>query len=94
MSQMNYRIEVTRQYLKDLKLARKRNLDENKLNDIIRKLSVGEALPPSNRDHSLTGNYKGYRECHISPDWLLIYSKEDNLKLLTLARTGTHSDLF
>lgn len=91
---MNYRIEVTRQYLRDLKLARKRNLDENKLNDIIRKLSGGEQLPPANRDHVLTGNYKGYRECHISPDWLLIYSKEDNLKLLTLLRTGSHSDLF
>lgn len=91
---MNYRIEVTRQYLKDLKLARKRNLDESRLNDIIRRLSGGEALPPANRDHALTGNYKGYRECHISPDWLLIYSKEDNLKLLTLVRTGSHSDLF
>ena len=70
---MNYELELTNQYLKDLKTARKRGLDESKLNDVIFKLLSGEMLPAKNRDHSLSGNYKGFRECHISPDWLLIY---------------------
>lgn len=91
---MKYTLEFTHQYLKDLKLARKRGLDENKLNEIILKLLSGEELTPKNRDHALTGNYKGFRECHISPDWLLIYSREDILKIVTLVRTGSHSDLF
>lgn len=54
----------------------------------------GEVLPPKNRDHFLTGNYKGFRECHISPDWLLIYSRDVTVKIVTLVRTGTHSDIF
>lgn len=91
---MNYRIEVTKQYLKDLKLARKRNLDESKLNDIIKKLSSGEKLPPKNKDHPLINNYKNCRECHISPDWLLIYRRSDTLQIVSLLRTGSHSDLF
>ena len=77
-----------------MKLARKRGLDESKLNEIILKLVLGEELPKKNRDHSLTGNYKGFRECHISPDWLLIYSRDITVKIVTLVRTGTHSDLF
>ena len=84
---MSYQIEVTRQYLKDLKLARK-------LNDIIQKLSNGEVLPPKNRDHSLINDYKGCWECHITPDWLLIYRREDVLQIISLVRTGSHSDLF
>ncbi|WP_287935660.1 type II toxin-antitoxin system YafQ family toxin [Duncaniella freteri] len=87
---MNYRIEVSNQYLRDLKLARKRNLDESKLNDVIKTLASGAELPAKNRDHALTGNYKGYRECHISPDWLLIYSRNNILKILSLVRTGSH----
>lgn len=66
---MEYQIEVTHQYLRDLKLARKRNLDEAKLNKVIATLARGGALPSSNKDHVLTGNYKGYRECHVAPDW-------------------------
>lgn len=89
-----YKIEVTRQYLKDLKLARKRNLDEQKLNEVITKLASGETLPSKNRDHSLSGDYRGYRECHISPDWLLIYARHETIKVVSLIRTGTHSDLF
>ncbi len=89
-----YKLEVTRQYLKDLKLARKRGLDESKLNEIIFKLVSGIELPVKNHDHSLSGNYSGFRECHISPDWLLIYSKDTAIKIVTLVRTGTHSDLF
>lgn len=91
---MKYQLEFTRQYLKDLRLARKRGFDESKLNEIILRLLQGEALPARHKDHSLSGDYKGFRECHISPDWLLIYSREDSLKIVTLVRTGTHSDLF
>lgn len=91
---MAYKIEVTRQYLKDLKLARKRNFDEAKLIEIIKLLVEGKQLPPKNRDHSLSGDYKGYRECHITPDWLLIYSRDEIVKIVSLTRTGTHSDLF
>ena len=89
-----FELELTRQYLKDLKLARKRGLDESKLNEVILKLISGEVLPKKNRDHSLSGDYKGFRECHISPDWLLIYSRDITVKIITLVRTGTHSDLF
>ena len=89
-----FELELTHQYLKDLKLARKRGLDENKLNEIILKLISGDELLKKNRDHALTGNYKGFRECHIAPDWLLIYSRETTIKIVTLVRTGTHSDLF
>ena len=89
-----YELELPHQYLKDLKLARKRGLDESKLNKVILKLISSEELPQKNRDYSLTGNYKGFRECHISPDWLLIYSRETTVKIVTLIRTGTHSDLF
>ncbi len=89
-----YEIEVTNRFLKDLKLARKRNLDENKLNDIVRLLAEGKHIPEKNRDHPLVGDYKGCRECHVTPDWLLIYSIEDTLKIITLIRTGSHSDLF
>ncbi len=90
------RIDITGQYKKDLKLARKRHLPEDKLNEVIFKLATDEPLPESNRDHALHGDFEGTRECHISPDWLLIYSKEDDesVKVLTLIRTGSHSDLF
>lgn len=91
---MKYRLEFTRQYLKDLKLARKRNLNEEKLNEIILKLLNGEKLPAANKDHALKGNYKDCRECHIAPDWLLIYSVGESLKIITLIRTGSHADLF
>jgi mRNA interferase YafQ len=89
-----YRIEFTRQYLKDLKLARKRNFDEEKLNLIIQLLFSGSELPAKHRNHILKGNFQGLYECHVSPDWLLIYSKNETIRLITLIRTGTHSDLF
>lgn len=89
-----YRIILSHKYIKDLKLARKRGLDESKLNEVITFLMQGKTLPKKYKDHPLISNYKGYRECHISPDWLLIYSKDDSLKIVSLARTGTHSDLF
>lgn len=64
------------------------------LDDVIRKLSRGEQLEPQNNDHILTGNWNGYHECHIQPNWLLIYKIDNNQLILTLTRTGTHSDLF
>lgn len=84
------------QFKKDLKLARKRNLPEDELNDVIFKLANDIVLPAGNKDHALSGNYSNYRECHIKPDWLLIYGKMDTaeLRILNLVRTGTHSDLF
>ena len=89
-----YSLEFTNQYLKDLKLARKRKLDENKLNEIIRILISGKSLPSKYKNHMLTGQFKNLFECHINPDWLLIYSRNKTLKLIKLIRTGTHSDLF
>ena len=89
-----YKIEFTHQYLKDIKLARKRHLDESKLNYIIQLLSQGKPLPRQNKDHALTGQYTGFRECHIQPDWLLIYRYTEDEPILYLTRTGSHSDLF
>ena len=60
----------------------------------LKKLANGEELPPKNRDHALSGDFSGCRECHIQPDWLLIYEIDDNTLYLYLTRTGTHSDLF
>lgn len=84
------------QYKKDLKLARKRNLPEDELNKVIYDLSNDIPLSPEKKDHNLSGNLSGLRECHIQPDWLLIYNKEDEgeIHILNLIRTGTHSDLF
>ncbi len=84
----------TTQFKKDYKLAVKRHLKIDLLDDIIRALSRGETLPEINKDHALSGNWEGHRECHILPDWLLIYRIEEDVLILTLARTGTHSDLF
>lgn len=84
----------TTQFKKDYKLALKRHLEIERLDDIIRCLSRGETLPEKNKDHALTGAWVGHRECHILTDWLLVYRIEDDVLVLTLARTGTHSDLF
>ena len=89
-----YELYCTVKIKKDYKLARKRNLNIELLDEIIRKLARGEELPKENRDHALSGNWLGYRECHIQSDWLLIYRVEEGVLILTLTRTGTHSDLF
>lgn len=82
----------TSQFKKDVKRMRKRGKDFDKFKDVIKQLVAGEKLEAKYRDHYLVGQYKGSRECHIEPDWLLIYeSSEDELVLI---RTGTHSDLF
>lgn len=91
---MKYEIERTPTFKKDFKLDQKQGLDLNKLKEIITLLANGELLPPKNKDHQLKGNYKGHRECHIEPDWLLIYKIQDDMLILTLVRTGSHSKLF
>jgi len=86
------RILQTTQFKKDLKKQQKRGKDLQILKEVIELLFASEPLPPKNRDHALTGNWVGWRDCHLEPDWLLIYKmKPDEL---VLGRTGTHSDLF
>ncbi len=89
-----YELEMTKQFRKDYKLARKRGFPTNLLWDVIDKLVAQEALEEKHHDHALTGNYIGFRECHIKPDFLLIYAVDDGKLVLTASRTGTHSDLF
>ena len=79
---------------KDVKMAKKRGYNLDLLNDIVEKLARQEPLPKKNRDHSLTGDFIGFRECHIQTDWLLVYRVNDEELILFLTRTGTHSDLF
>lgn len=81
-------------FKKDYKRVIKRGYNAKLLEEIIGKLANGESLPEKNKDHSLSGNYIGCRECHITPDWLLIYEINNNDLILYLTRTGTHSDLF
>lgn len=94
MKKAKYIVKTTSQFKKDYKLALKRGLKVCILERIITTLAMGEALPEKHKDHALSGDWDGYRECHILPDWLLIYRIEDNVLVLTLARNGTHSDLF
>lgn len=91
---MKYNVRPTTKFQKDLKRVQRRGYDISLLTDIIKKLAKGEVLPEKNKDHNLTGNYIGCRECHITPDWLLIYEISDGDLFLYLTRTGTHSDLF
>ncbi len=85
---------TTAQFRKDLKRIRKRGYDLSKLDDILQSLQREELLPVKHHDHALTGDYIGFRECHVEPDWLLIYAIDKGLLILTASRTGTHSDLF
>ena len=94
MSQTKYVVKFTTQFRKDYKLAMKRGLKIELLERVIMLLAAGETLPEKHKDHALTGNWIGHRECHILPDWLLVYRVEDDVLVLTLTRTGTHSDLF
>ena len=85
-------LEFTNQFKRDLKLAKKRGKDTGKLDKIVEKLLKAVPLDPKNRDHTLSGDYQDHQECHIEPDWLLIYLKRATK--IILVRTGTHSDLF
>lgn len=91
---MKYTIEPTNRFKKDLKLCKSRGYDLEKITEVIKILANGEKLPDKYKDHPLTGNWNGYRECHILPDWLLIYQYVDDELILFLTRTGTHSDLY
>ena len=94
MRKTKYTVKPTIQFKKDFKLAMKRGLKIELLEEVIATLSMGDSLPDKNKDHALTGNWVGHRECHILPDWLLIYRIENDVLVLTLSRTGSHSDLF
>ena len=87
-------IVITSQFRKDLKSIRKRGFDTEALDEVLEMLANDKERPQQFRDHGLSGKYLGLRECHIKPDWLLIYSKSEDKLLLILSRTGTHSDLF
>ncbi len=87
-------VVTTTAFKKDYKSAVKRGLNISLLEDVVAALAMGEPLPEKNKDHALTGNWVGYRECHLLPDWLLIYRIDEDVLVLTLVRNGTHSDLF
>lgn len=91
---MTYRLKKTKRFDKDVELAKRRGKNLDKLFDLIGKLAEGKELEPRYKDHSLSGEYQGCRECHIEPDWLLVYEIFDDCLILVLNRTGTHSDLF
>lgn len=91
---MKYKVVPSNQFRKDLRLAQKRGYDIAKIKEVLVVLANGEPLAAKYRDHALTGNYSGCRECHIQPDWLLVYQIREQELILFLSRTGTHSDLF
>ena len=89
-----YEVVSTAQFRKDYDRAYKRGYDLDLIDAIIEQLAGGNPLPTKYKDHALSGKWAGKRECHITPDWLLIYKIENDILILTLTRTGTHSDLF
>ena len=91
---MKYKIKFTSRFKKDLKQAKRQGKDIEKLFDVVERIAKDETLDERYRDHSLAGNYKGTRECHIEPDFLLIYEKIEEVLILSLVRIGSHSDLF
>lgn len=91
---MKYEVKLTSQFKRDLKLARRQGKDIDKLFDVISTIAEGKKLDEKYRDHNLSGDYAGCRECHVEPDWLLIYEVMDQVLVLMLYRVGTHSELF
>lgn len=89
-----YKIARTQAFRKDLKAAKKRRRDLDLLSQVVNTLAEGDPLPERCRDHALSGSFTGFRECHIQPDWLLIYKIGEDRMILCLMRTGSHSDLF
>ena len=87
-------IVLSNRFKRDLKRAVRRGRDAALLENVVNALAERRPLPESNRDHALTGDWSGYRECHIQPDWLLIYKVHEADLILLLMRTGTHADLF
>ncbi len=91
---MSYEVRHTAAFKRDYKLAIRRHLPVENLHAVVEKLKNGVTLPPSNRDHALSGRWANHRECHVAPDWLLIYQIHGDVLVLELTRTGSHSDLF
>ena len=91
---MVYELIKTSRFKAGVKLARKRGLDISLLEEVIEKMRLDQPLEARLRNHELTGNFKGVWECHIQPDWLLLYLKDNGVLVLTLVDTGTHSDIF
>ena len=87
-------VVLSTRFKRDLKTASKRGYNLELLNDVVDKLASRQQLPDKNRDHELSGDYAGFRECHVAPDWLLVYRVDEEDLILYLMRTGTHSDLF
>ena len=91
---MKYDLKYTSRFKKDFKQAKKQKRDIEKLFDVIERIANGETLETKWKDHALSGDYSGARECHIEPDWLLIYEMFEETLVLSLLRTGSHSELF
>ena len=91
---MKYEVKFTTAFKKSYKLMKKRGLDISELDKVVDLLREGNTLDERYRDHALSGKYVGFRECHIKPDWLLVYLIENNILTLTLVDTGSHSDIF
>lgn len=87
-------IVPSNRFKKDLKLAIRRGYKIELLEEVVNQIAAGKILDEKYKDHLLTGDYGGFRECHITPDWLLVYQVRENELILFLSRTGTHSDLF
>ena len=91
---MKYKIKPSATFKRELKKMKNQKKDLSLLQNIVNSLAAGEQLPEKYNDHELKGNYRGYRECHIQPDWLLIYQIDNGNLLLYLLHTGSHSELF
>ncbi len=88
-----YRVKFTSAYKRAYKKMKKRGLDITLLDEVVDRLRRGEKLAERYRDHALAGNFHGFRECHVKPDWLLIYMIEEDILTLTLVNTGSHADV-
>lgn len=91
---MSYKIKYTEKIKKDIKKIRNKNVDVQEFKDVIEILESDGKLPTEYKPHKLKGNYNNYWECHIQPDWLLIWKQNDSQNIILIMRTGTHSDLF
>ena len=90
---MTYRLQATSQFKRDCKPMKRRGLDLANLTAVIELPRNGEELPSELRDHALVGDFSGFRECHIQPDWLLFWTQDDDELILVMTRTGTHAEV-
>lgn len=87
-------VQLARSFRRDVKLARRRDKDLSKLETVMRLLASSHVLPAQYRDHPLRGDFRGSRDCHLEPDWIVIYTLDDDAGFVRFERTGTHADLF